>query len=71
MWFVPKMNSILLPQFTGTLNITFYQMFNVNWSAFLEGIFPIFQITTGTMATMNTQIGWWGAKISPTASVAC
>ena len=36
-------NSILLPQFTDTLNIypsPVYQVLNVNWSTFLKGILP-------------------------------
>ena len=40
------MNSLLLPQFTDTLNIypsPVYQVLNVNWSAFLKGIFPTLQ----------------------------
>ena len=39
----PKLNSILLPQFTDTLNIyppPVYQVLNVNWSTFLKGILP-------------------------------
>ena len=44
--FAPKLNSILLPQFTDTLNIypsPVYQVLNVNWSAFLKGILPTLQ----------------------------
>ena len=39
--FAPKLNSILLSQFTDTLNIypsPVYQVLNVNWSAFLKDI---------------------------------
>ena len=39
--FAPKLNSILLPQFTDTLSIypfPLYQVSNANWSAFLKGI---------------------------------
>ena len=39
--FAPKLNSILLPQFTDTLNIypsPVYQVLNVNWSTFLKDI---------------------------------
>ena len=42
----PKLNSILLPQFTDTLNIypsPLYQVSNANWSAFLKGILPTLQ----------------------------
>ena len=41
-----KLNSILLPQFTDTLNIypsPVYQMLNVNWSTFIKGILPALQ----------------------------
>ena len=44
--FAPKLNSILLPQFTDTLNIypsPLYQVSNANWSAFLKGILPTLQ----------------------------
>ena len=44
--FIPKLNSILLPQFTDTLNIypsPVYQVLNVNWSAFLKGILSTLQ----------------------------
>ena len=44
--FALKLNSILLPQFTDTLNIypsPVHQVLNVNWSAFLKGILPTFQ----------------------------
>ena len=44
--FAPKLNSILLPQFTDTLNIypsPVYQVLNVNWSTFLRGILPTLQ----------------------------
>ena len=44
--FTPKLNSILLPQFTDTLNIypfPVYQVLNVNWSAFLKDISPTIQ----------------------------
>ena len=44
--FTPKLNSILLPQFTDTLNIypsPVYQVLKVNWSAFLKGILPTLQ----------------------------
>ena len=44
--FVLKLNSILLPQLTGTLNIypsPVYQVLNVNWSAFVKGILPTLQ----------------------------
>ena len=44
--FALKLNSILLPQFTDTLNIypsPVYQVLNVNWSAFLKGISPTLQ----------------------------
>ena len=44
--FVPKLNSILLPQLTDTLNIypsPVYQVLNVNWSAFVKGILPTLQ----------------------------
>ena len=43
---IPKLNSILLPQFTDTLNIypsPLYQVSNANWSAFLKGILPTLQ----------------------------
>ena len=42
----PKLKSILLPQFTDTLNIypsPLYQVSNANWSAFLKGILPTLQ----------------------------
>ena len=41
-----KTESILLPQFTGTLNIypsPVYQVLNVNWSTFLKSILPTLQ----------------------------
>ena len=44
--FAAKLNSILLPQFTDTLNIypsPLYQVSNANWSAFLKGILPTLQ----------------------------
>ena len=44
--FAPKLNSILLRQFTDTLNIypsPLYQVSNANWSAFLKGILPTLQ----------------------------
>ena len=44
--FAPKLNSILLSQFTDTLNIypsPLYQVSNANWSAFLKGILPTLQ----------------------------
>ena len=44
--FAPKLNSILLPQITDTLNIypsPLYQVSNANWSAFLKGILPTLQ----------------------------
>ena len=44
--FAPKLNSILLPQVTVTLNIypsPVYQVLNFNWSAFLKGILPALQ----------------------------
>ena len=44
--FTPKLNSILLPQFTDTFNIypsPVYQGLTVNWSAFLNSILPTLQ----------------------------
>ena len=44
--FAPKLNSILLLQFTDTLNIypsPLYQVSNANWSTFLKGILPTLQ----------------------------
>ena len=44
--FALKLNSVLLLQFTDTLNIypsPVYQVLNVNWSAFLKGILPTVQ----------------------------
>ena len=44
--FAPKLNSILLLQFTDTLNIypsPLYLLSNANWSTFLKGILPTLQ----------------------------
>ena len=44
--FTSKLNSILLPQFTDTLNVypfPVYQVLNANWSAFLKSILPTLQ----------------------------
>ena len=44
--FAPKLNSILLLQFTDTLNIypsPLYQVSSANWSTFLKGILPTLQ----------------------------
>ena len=44
--FTPKLNSILLLQFTDILNIypsPLYQVSNANWSTFLKGILPTLQ----------------------------
>ena len=54
--FTPKLNSILLPQFTDTLNIypsPLYQVSNANWSAFLKGIFQPSRVTARTMGPME------------------
>ena len=65
--FAPKLNSILLPQFTDTLNIypsPVYQVLNVNWSAFLKGIFPT------QWDPWRALIGQWRPVSSPTGCVA-
>ena len=61
--FAPKLNSILLPQFTDTLNIypsPLYQVSNANWSAFLKGILPTLQShswNNGTHGGANWTVG--------------
>ena len=54
--FAPKLNSILLRQFTDTLNIypsPLYQVSNANWSAFLKGICQPSRVTARTMGPMK------------------
>ena len=51
-----ELNSILLLQFTDTLNIyssPVYQVLNVNWSTFLKGILSTLQVMARTMAPME------------------
>ena len=61
--FAPKLKSILLPQFTDTLNIypsPLYQVSNANWSAFLKGILPTLQShgwKNGTHGGANWTVG--------------
>ena len=61
----PKLNSILLPQFTNTLKIypsPVYQVLNVNWSTFLKGILPTPKVMAGTMPPMEGTtwaVGTW------------
>ena len=63
--FALKLNSILLLQFTDTLNIVpspVYQVLNVNWSAFLEGILPALQghgWNNGTHGGCQLDSGTW------------
>ena len=54
--FAPKLNSILLPQLTDTLNIylsSVYQLLNVNWCAFVKGILPTLQSHSWKSGTLG------------------
>ena len=72
--FAPKLNSILLLQFTDTLNTypsPLYQVSNANWSTFLKGIFadpPESRLEQWD--PWRAPIGQWGPMSAPTGCVA-
>ena len=71
--FAPKLNSILLPQFTDTLNIypsPVYQVLNVNWSAFFKSILPTLQSWLEQWDPWRAPIGQWGPVFALTGCVA-
>ena len=64
-----------MPHFTDTLNIypsPIYQVSNVNWSAFLKGILPIFQRYSQLEQwhSWRAAIGQWRPRFAPNDYVA-
>ena len=70
--FAPKLNSILLRQFTDTLNIypsPLYQVSNANWSAFLKGISDPPESRLEQWDPWRMPIGQWGLVSAPAGCV--